>query len=230
MPTSGNTSWELSSQELIEASMRKLGALADGQAATTNQLTIGRQALNSVIATFTVDGMPLWKRDTVVIPLVAGTKTYTLTSAVKLAQVIIRYNTSGTQYPLVPKSYYDFNTLPVTTTGIPVHYYFQPKIQDATIVIWPTPDATTVANYTVSAIVQDEFDGIFSNSDTLDFPPYWTDALIYTLAVRLAPEYGLPLPDRQALMVEAKMYKEAANGYADEDGSFFIQPSRFRGS
>ena len=63
-----------------------------------------------------------------------------------------------------------------------------------------------------------------SSADTPDFPSYWTDAIIYELAVNLAPEYGVPLQDRSALKAEAKAYLEQAQGYGDEDTSLFVQP------
>jgi hypothetical protein len=44
--------------------------------------------------------------------------------------------------------------------------------------------------------------------------------------VRLAPEWGVPLPDRQMLMQEAKMYTEDAAMVGQEDGSFFVMPER----
>ena len=63
-----------------------------------------------------------------------------------------------------------------------------------------------------------------SSTDTPDFPAYWTDAIIYELAVNLSPEYGVPLMDRQQLKAEAKMYLDQAQGYGDEDTSLFIAP------
>jgi hypothetical protein len=60
----------------------------------------------------------------------------------------------------------------------------------------------------------------------MDFPEEWYNAIIYNLAVRLAPEWGVPLPDRQMLLQEAKMYTEDATMTGQEDASFFIQPMR----
>jgi hypothetical protein len=60
----------------------------------------------------------------------------------------------------------------------------------------------------------------------MDFPEEWYNALIYHLAVRLAPEWGVPLPDRQMLLQEAKMYTEDALMVGQEDASLFLQPMR----
>lgn len=227
MTVSTSTSWELNRDELIEAALRKLGALSDGQTPSTTQYTNGAQALNSVINMLVTDGMPLWKRTTQTLTPVLSTKDYTITDAVKVAQVVLKDTTSGVQYDLVEKSEYDFNRLPTLTTGLPVHYMFQPAIQGGTISIWPLPDATTVSSKTILVIKQKEFFSFTASTETLDFPPYWTQAIIYYTAIALAPEYGLPLQDRQLLMKEAKEYKDMASGYGDEDGSLFIQADTF---
>lgn len=227
MSTSGNTSWELTRDDIISAALRKIGVLAEGQVANAEQISNGAQALNSLISLFETKGMPLWKRTEQVITPVLGQQAYTVTNAVKLAQVVLRYVNNSTQYELIGKSEYDFNQLPQGTinAGIAVHYYFQPGIENGTLNIWPVPDAGMVANNTLVAVKQKEFDGFFSAGETPDFPPYYTDALIYTLASRLAPEYGVPLADRQMLKAEAKEYTDEAFDYGDEDGSFFLMPN-----
>lgn len=206
--------------------MRKIGALAKGQSADTEDLTNCSTALNSVMALLETDGMPLWKRVTLPITLAASSNTYNLANAVKLAQVVLVNSTGETRYPIIEKSYYDFNRLPTTEGGVPVNYYFQPKIQDGTLVIWPTPSTADATQYSLEAVIQKEFDGFFAANETPDFPPYWTDALIYNLAVRIAPEYGVPLQDRQLLMKEAEKYTEMASDYGDEDGSVFFSVDR----
>jgi succinyl-CoA synthetase beta subunit len=60
--------------------------------------------------------------------------------------------------------------------------------------------------------------------DNLDFPEYWMEAVIYGLAHRLSPEYGIPLQDRQTLAAEAKRFLDDALEYSPEDTSLFFQP------
>lgn len=226
MTTSANTSWELQRNDIISAALRKIGALAKGQTADTEDITNGSQALNSLAALLSTDGMQLWKRTERAVTLVNGQQSYTLTDALKVHQVVLRYSDSDTSYEIQWKSLYDFNNLPTTEGGIPVHYTFTPNIQDGTLKIWPTPDATTAANYSLVAVIQKEFDGFFASTDTPDFPPYWTDALIYGLAARLAPEYGVPLQDRNLLLKEAEAYKKLASDFGDDGGSIYFMADR----
>lgn len=222
MTTSNNTTWDQTRNQIIESALRKLGILQEGQSVSTSEYTIGTQALNAVVMLLATKGMPLWKRVQTTINL-TPTKVYNIPDVVKLAQVTL-VDVGGTQYDLIEKSLYDYNRLPNDSTGVPVHYTFQPKIQDGTLTIWPLPDAGSISTKTLKLTYQKEFDGFFNSTETPDFPSYWIQPLIYRLAVTLAPEYGVPLQDRQLLIKEAEMYEAMAEGYGDEDGSIFFQP------
>lgn len=224
MATSGNTSYESTRDNIIKAALRKCGALAEGETPSTESTTNCSQALNNIVLRFSTLGMALWKRTELAVTLVAGTATYTISNSLKTPQVVLRDVTGGVQYELINKSRYDYNRLPSTTSGVPVHFTFNPNLENGTLTIWPTPDTGTATTKALTVVYQKEFDGFFSATDTPDFPAYWTDALVYELAVSVAPEYGVPLQDRQMLKSSAKEYLEQAQGYGDEDSSLYIQP------
>lgn len=225
MSTSGSTSWELTRDGIISAALRKIGVLRQGGTANSDMLSTGQTALNGVIARFNTLGMPLWKRYEDSVTLVASTSTYTLTNTIKLPAVYLRNTNSSVQYEIEQKSEYDIDRMPYSATGIPTCWSFTPNISEGgTLRIWPTPDSSTASNYTLRVIKQQEMETFTAAAETPDLPPYWTDAIIYALAVALAPEYGIPLNDRVSLRQEAKEYLDQAKGYSDEDGSFFIQP------
>ncbi len=226
MTTSANTSYESNRDNIIKAALRKCGVLAKGETPSTEDYTDCAQALNNIVTRFATLGMPLWKRTELSVTLALNTNDYTVANSLKTPQVILRDLTGGTQYELIPKSRYDYLRLPTNTSGIPVHYAFNPNLENGTLSIWPKPDAGAVSTKALTVVYQKEFDGFFSSTDTPDFPSYWTDALIYELAVSIAPEYGVPLPDRQALKQEAAVYLQQAQGYGDEEGSLFVMPDR----
>ena len=226
MTTSGVTTWELNRNELITRAYAKLGIPGEDNTLTTTQVADGATALNMVIALAVADGMPLWKRTTEALVPSVTSQVYTLPNAVKVAAVFLRDN-GGTQYALQNRSLYDFMNLPRNAIGTPVHWTFQPSIQGGTISFWPlTSDAVAVSNKTMQVVYQKEFDGFTSSAETLDMPAYWISAIVYKTAVFLAPENGVPLQDRQALRQEAKEYWDTASEYGDEDGSFYVQPTR----
>jgi hypothetical protein len=225
MATSGNTSWELASTALVNAAYRKLGYISEGQALSTTALAQGVEALNSIVAYLQTKGMPLWKRTTTTVTPSATSQVYTVSAGVKVAQVYINYP-QGARWALQEKSLYDFNALPTNAAAaVPVHYTVQPTIADTTVSIWPlTSDTSTIANATLNIVTQKKFDGFFSATDTLDFPSYWTQGIIFKLATALAPEAGLPTADRTLLKAEADEAIAAASDYGDEDGSLYVQP------
>lgn len=230
MSTSGNIAWELNRNEIIEAAYRKIGIPGEGNTLTTTQYTDGAQALNAVIAMAATDGMALWKRTTTLLVPSTSSQEYTITGAVKVSQVVLRDTSSGSQYELEPKVLNDFLRLPNSTSGVPVSWIWEPSITGGTLSIWPNlSDSTTVSSKRLVVTYQKEFDGFTSTTtDTLDMPAYWTQAIIYAVAVALAPENGVPINDRGILMQESKLYWDKASDYGDDDGSLFIQPSRMR--
>lgn len=226
MTVSAVTSWELTRDDIIKSALRKCGVLAKGQTPATEDYNDSAVALNALIQTLSTEGMPLWKRTTVNTTIVAAQQTYTVSNVWKLAQIILADITGGTQIELTNKSLYDLNRLPDTSTGDPVHYSYTPGLENGTVTVWPIPTATTAANKTLQIVYQKEFFSFNASTDTPDFPVYWTEALIYGLAKSIAPEYGVPLEDRKMLEVEFSKAKAAAEGYGDEDGSWFFQPER----
>lgn len=225
MATSNDITWKLDRDEIITAAYRKLGIPGEGNTLTAAQIADGAEALNSIVSLAVTDGMSLWKRTTVEVTPSATTQLYTTTGAVKVAQVLLTDSTSGTQYPLHSLSYYDYNSLPIDTVGVPVSYYAQPTIDGYSVQIWPrTSDTETVANKKINIVYQRKFDGFTATSDDLDFPAHWHLPIIYKTALVLAPENGIPLEDRKELRIETITYWKQAADYGDEDGSVYFVP------
>lgn len=198
--------------------------LAAGETPSAEDYSNCSSALNNIVLRFGTLGMPLWKRIEQSITLLPNVKDYTINNVLQVTQVVLRDITGGTQYELIPKDRYDYNRLPSSTSGFPVHYTFIPGLENGTLTVWPTPDSSSATTKTLLVTFQKEFDGFFASGDTPDFPAYWTDALIYELSVSIAPEYGVPLQDRAMLKGEAKAYLDQAQGYGDDKFSLFIQP------
>jgi hypothetical protein len=109
-----------------------------------------------------------------------------------------------------------------TSSGVPVQLYYNPLLTYGEINVFPVPDATVAAAYTVKFVYQRPFEDFLISADNPDFPQEWLEALKYGLAVRLAPEYGLPVQERQLLGQEAKAAKDLALSYGTEEGSVYF--------
>ena len=112
--------------------------------------------------------------------------------------------------------------VPANSTGSPIKLNYRPYVNYGSILLWPTPPSDNTD--TVTIVYQRPFQYFTAAGETADFPEEWQIPLIYTTAVLLAPEWGVPLPDRQVLKAEAKEYTEMAKEVGQEDASFFLQP------
>ena len=85
--------------------------------------------------------------------------------------------------------------------GPPVEAWYQPTLTTGTLYVWPVDGGSTWDKLVLSAqYYPDDFTAASQNPE---FPIEWGEPLVYGLADRLAPEYGLPLPERQMLKFEA---------------------------
>ena len=228
MTTSSTYSYQLTRNEIIQSALRKLGVLAEGQTPSTQNYADGSMALNTVISQLRAVGMPLWARSEYT--FTPTTNTYTIGTGMTLStpfpvKLLQAFRTdTGAKIPLEIVAREDFNILPTSSNGSPIKINYQPFVNYGTISLWPTPASTNTA--TITLVYQRPYQYFTTSTETADFPEEWYNAIIYHLAVRLAPEWGVPLPDRQMLMQEAKMYTEDAAMVGQEDGSFFIQAER----
>ena len=229
MTTSNTTIFELSRDSIIAAAMRKCGVLAKGASPDAEDLTNGMQALNSLVSLFQTEGMPLWKRTQYSLSLVDGTNSYTIgvgqttntAFPLKIHSALIR-DSSGSAQEVIQLDRTAFNLLNTSSEGKPVQFTYQPFINYGVVKVWPTPDAS----YTMELTYTKPVDGYTSASETPDFPQEWQNALIYGLAVLLAPEYGVPLNDRSVLEKQAQKYLDIAKDFNFENTSLFMQPNR----
>ena len=115
-----------------------------------------------------------------------------------------RKNSSGSEVPMINLTRYDWMAIPnKTNTSTPVQVYYDPTTINGTLRIWPTP-----SNLTTDVLVVDvdrQLDIMNDNLNDFDFPPQWLECITYSLASKIAPEYGLPMGERMQLEKEAAM-------------------------
>lgn len=234
MATSGITTNQLTRNEFIEAALRTLGVLALDQTPSATEYTNANIKLNALVGEFRTKGLNVWQRTTYTMSLVNGTSSYTIGSGqtlntaypLHILQAVRIDSSQGTRISMEIVADFNYNLLPANSSGVPIQVNYQPRVNQGTIKVWPTPDAYAASNVSVQLTYLRPIEYFNSSSDTADFPEEWVSAIIYGLAVRMAPEYGLPLQDRQLLMKEADNYLKLAEDNAFEDASLFFQPSR----
>lgn len=237
MALSGDTTWTMTQSSIVNAAFRKIGELSDGSTPTPTQITNANEALNNIVFSLYAQGMPLWAMTTTFFTPVLGQTSYSvgittgtqanlvIPAPLKITQGWSRDLTSNTDIPLNIYTQYNYNLLSTKiNTGYPVHLWYQPGNQTGTITIWPAPDSYTATNRVIYFVYQRPFDQFDNTTDTPDFPQVWLEPLIYSLAHRLAPEFGLPLAEQDKLNEMASSLITNALSFGTEEGSFFIQP------
>jgi len=230
MSTSGVSTWSLTRDSIINSALRKVGVIAEGQTANSSQLATGTEALNALLKTLATKGMPIWAIKSYTFTTTLNTATYNIgvgqtlntSHPLKVIQAYRVESSGAMNVPLQVTNLYDFNLLPISnTSGEPVSLYYHPLTTYGVVSLWPKPSDN---NTTITVFYQSSTDDMVSATDNLDFPSYWTEAVIYTLAWRLAPEYGTSKEDRGSLATEAKMLTEEALSFGTEEGSLYLMP------
>jgi hypothetical protein len=239
MTTSGDASWTYTQQQFINAAFRKLGVLSDGATPTTTQQTAASEALNNLIFSLYAIGMPVWAMTTTYFTTTQGVFQYpvglgvgsgnlNITAPLKVTQawnLDVSVPTSTYRIPMNIYTQFNYNLLNAPQNqGYPVHFWYQPGNQTGMINIWPAPDSYSATNRQIWFVYQRPFDQFDQTTDTLDFLQVWIEPVIYSLAHRLGPEFGIPLSERDKLNEEATSLINNALSFGTEEGSLFIQP------
>jgi len=234
MSTSGITSYQLTQTDIINAALRKVGALADNQTPTTTQFNNASTALNMLIAEFRGLQMPLWARNTFTFYPVAGQSVYNIGLGqqfnvifpLHVLQSFRQDSGNNTKVQMDVTANFDYNLFPTNSGGTPIRLSYQPFINYGQISLWPTPDANAAANTQITIIYQSPFQYFVNSTDNMAFPEEWYNALVYNLAMNLAPEYSMPIEDRKLLIEQANDHLMRALQNGQEDASVFVTAAR----
>lgn len=236
MSTSGQANWNYTRDQIINSAFRKIGVSVDGATASPTQLIDAQEALNNLVFSLYAQGMPVWAMTTTFFTPVLGQVAYpvglgigtgnlNIQAPLKVTQAFSRDLISNTDIPMNIYTQYNYNLLSTKINqGYPVHLWYQPLNQSGTITIWPAPDQYTQDHRVIYFVYQRAFDQFNASTDTPDFPQVWIEPLIYSLAHRMAPEFGLPLAEIDKFNETANQLIANALSFGTEEGSLFIQP------
>lgn len=131
-------------------------------------------------------------------------------------------DSEGYDVPILIDSLFNYRMLSnKTTEGRPNTLAFDPTLDDITIYLWPEPNNMKELVYMIAKIPFQDFD---STSDDPDFPPEWSEALVYNIAIRLAAEYGRT-PSQLVTAMALSSY-ETLKGFSREEVSVKFVPNR----
>lgn len=196
-------------RDIIKASLRKLQVLGTGKSLAAEDATDALEALNAMIASWSIEGAMVYTETKETFNLTSGQEVYTIgsggdfdtTRPTKIDAAYVGYN--GTDYPLQIEGKTSYSTIAdKDAQGIPSKLYYDENYPLGNVYLWHAPNGSmTLTLFTEKPLTE------FTGLDT-DFamPPEYKRALIYNLAVDIAPEYEkTPLPQ---VTTTAKISKE----------------------
>lgn len=233
MPSSGVSVFQNTTDQIIEQAIRLAGGIGTWETPNALEQTQTRLVLNTMIKAFHSTGMPLWSIKEIGFTTSAFTNGKLIVGAVspgngitaplKILQAWRRSQEIDVE--LLQYTNIDYNNLSNKfTTGTPTGYTYQVFENIGNLIIWPLPDAATLATTSIFIRAQFPFEDNVSGTETLDFPSYWEEAIVYNLALRIAPRYGAPIFLINHLKEMAVFTKKEAESFDTEEGSFTIIP------
>lgn len=239
MPTSNSYNYTISRDSIIAAALRKIGVIGDYESPSAEQLSAAGTALNLLIKSLSNRGMTLWTTAEQYIPFSNWASTNTVEigpgatiplshKPMRIIQALRRDNITPAAPVDVPMQIYTFENYQLLpqklSSGAPIIMFYQPLRTTGKISLWPIPSSYWVTNGQLYIRYIRQLQDFDTGADEADVPVEWAEALVYQLAVRLAPEYGLPMNERMLLKQEADALIKQAEEDAVEEGSIFIHP------
>lgn len=179
---------------LITSAMRKVGALTKNESPDSDEAADGLEMLNDLLASWSTESIIVNVRTEESFPLTSALAytigvgaTFDTTPPVHIVSAYVR--SGSTDYPLdiITDAAYAQITQK-DTAGIPDCLNYNNGFPTATIKFHPAP----VAGYTLYLVSEKPLTS-FSLNDTVNLPPGWRRALIYNLAIEMAPEFDQPV-------------------------------------
>lgn len=226
MTTSGVFSPTSTRDIIVYGALRLVGAYASEDTPRAQQVTDATIALNMMLKSWQISGF-IWLREFREIALLQGVDYYPLPDASTINYRPTRVfsatvkDTNGNEVVLRSMSRIDYMELPnKLQAGRPTSFYYDPKHTTGRLYVWPVAsDGTLLLKIDVDRPLQIMVNG----TDTFDCPDEWIECIKYGLATRLAPEYGLPLAERQLITTEYMGLRQNILDYNFDYTSTFIE-------
>ena len=197
--------------DLIKGSLRLVGAIASGETPSADETADALSSLNRMLGSWSNEGLAVYSYVREVFTLIASQGKYTMGSAGDFnttRPVAIAEASASDASPVYEYKVQILNVqewAEITNKTIQATYvqkiYVEGTYPLENINVWPVPNvASSLILYSHKELTSFALAG-----DTVSLPPGYEEALIYNLAVRLAPEYGKTLgPEIISIASESK--------------------------
>jgi hypothetical protein len=229
MATSGLYQFNMVGNDLISAALRLTGRFDPYDTIPSTDMLNVQQALEVLMKELALEGLPLWKVTTLLVPMVAGQATYNLSTVsnstlpLRVLQAFLRDST-GNDVELTLESRYDYNLLgEKASQGVPNQYYYDPQLGAGSITLYDVPADTS---HTMFVVVQMQVMDLTSGLNNVDFPQEALRMLKWCLADEISIEYDTPAPKRAEIAGRALILRKEFFEVEQEQTSVFFTPSQ----
>lgn len=189
--------------QIVERALRIIGALYPGDTLSAERQDTAVRALNDMVKSWQNEHVFLWTLSNEQTTLTTATSSYAVPTDPAIIGIERAWfnDDSNDDIEIDVISIREYENIPSKSdSGDPVCCAYNAR--DSKFYIWPVPSFSSGNKYLKTHCIAKlkDFD---SASGTGDFTSQWLDALVFGLASRLAPEYGLPLGERRELRMEA---------------------------
>lgn len=194
--------------DLIRGALRKVEAVSAGEEPTADEYQDGLDVVNNMLRSWSTEqwGIHAVARES--FTLTAAQAEYTYGSggdfdSSRPMRILGCYVNDNNNDSIVAEStfanYARINNK--SQAGVPELFLHNAEYATAKIVLWPVPDST----YSISFQSAKPLAEFTNKSDSLNLPPEYREAIEYSLAVRIAAEYGKQVAPSVAEMASYTM-------------------------
>ena len=229
MSTSGDTTFGLVTNTIIEEACSLCGIASEGESVSAYTYADAKRSLNLIAKAWSAEDH-LYLRTEASVTLVAAQASYALASLfsqkpLRVLSVRRKITSGSIETPLLEWSRQEYFDQPnKTVASVPTAFYFDPQRTTGTLYIWPTASTAVAAAQTLSVTYARRIEDFDNSSDDPDLPSEWTLALAYALAEQLALKHHRPPDLRREIAERAAFYKAAIESWDTEPASLYLQP------
>ena len=182
--------------DIITRALRSINVLGVGETPDAATAQDALDSLNDVLEGWANETLMVYSSTTESFPLLAGVGTYTMgpsgdfdtTRPTTINDAWVRWN--DVDYPLQILTQREYSEIPLksTLTNIPSAIYVNTGFPQNTVYLWCVPN---VSGNSIFFNTLKPFTSFTSLTDTVNFPPGYSKAMRYALAVEMMPEYGV---------------------------------------
>lgn len=184
----------MTGRDAVTASLRLIGAIAPSESVSASEATDGLATLNRMLDSWSNENLVIYTLTAETpLTLTPGDGTVTMgtsgditTRPMSIEKALIRDGTTDYNLRILTLDEYTRIGDKTTQSTLPTSIYDDGGYPQRTLTLYPVPSAAkSLVLYTKRAITQ-----IATLDTSLSLPQGYEEALIYNLAMRLAPEYG----------------------------------------